>query len=60
MHFNWNEDNESIKFMNHLTWACVPSGKVITGLFGSTWTIETVPSGLAIVCTTPDHDVIYT
>jgi hypothetical protein len=26
----------------------------MTGLLGSTWTIETVPSGLEMVCTTPE------
>ncbi len=36
------------------TWACVPSGRVMTGLLGSTWTMETVPSGLEMVCTTPE------
>ena len=37
------------------TCAWVPSGSVMTGLLGSTCTIETVPSALAIVWTTPDH-----
>lgn len=34
------------------TCAVVPSGNVIIGLLGSTWTILTVPSGLVIVCKT--------
>ncbi len=34
------------------TWAVVPSGNVIIGLFGSTWMMETVPSGLLIVWST--------
>ena len=37
-----------------VTWAWVPSGRVMTGLLGSTWTMETVPSGLEMVCTTPE------
>lgn len=43
---------------NTLTWATpctcavVPSGSWMTGLLGSTWMIETVPSGLLMVCTT--------
>lgn len=34
------------------TWAVVPSGNVIIGLLGSTWMIDTVPSGFVIVCKT--------
>ena len=30
----------------------VPSGRVMTGLLGSTWMMLTVPSGLLMVCTT--------
>ena len=34
------------------TCAWVPSGRVMTGLLGSTWMMLTVPSGLLMVCTT--------
>lgn len=43
---------EKLTVATPCTWAVVPSGKVIIGVLGSTCIIETVPSGLVIVCNT--------
>lgn len=53
--FSENYRNFEKKILTVATpWTCavVPSGKVMIGLLGSTWIMETVPSAFVIVCKT--------